>query len=512
MYFTGMRSRPTSDESTIKINWEGSLFVHHSLGMVNREILTALLKLPNLSIRHIPFEPDQFTPGADSKYHALTQLPREPHPDADVHIRHRWPPDFSRPPSGKFILMQPWEFGSLPVTWRDAMLDTVDEVWVYTRFLKICYERSGIPAEKVKVVPIGIDPQLFTPDAPPIPWIRHATGNCFRFLFNGGVTTRKGTDILINAYLNEFSAGEPVCLIVKDSDVYGKEMSAKVRDLAGRNDIARIVYASDPIPHEQLPGLYTACDCYVHPYRAEGYGLPIAEALACGLPVIVTGGGACLDFVEPDGGYFVKCSIETMKTKKVSDLVTVDYPFWLLPDTGHLMSIMRYIYNNRKKARQRGREAGEQLRAVHTWETSALLAEVRIRSLLGRLPPPAGNDDKLLERNALIDRAISLLQIGSYTDAVDLFQKILLRYGDNSLAYEGLAIAAFYRKNYDEACNLFAAANRIGRDSVDILVNWYEAAKMANSTGQLTGPVSAALQNHCDNDELRAIALELGVL
>jgi hypothetical protein len=60
-----MHPRPTPQEPTIKINWEGSLFVHHSLGMVNRELLTALLKFPNLSIRHIPFEPDQFAPAAD---------------------------------------------------------------------------------------------------------------------------------------------------------------------------------------------------------------------------------------------------------------------------------------------------------------------------------------------------------------------------------------------------------------------------------------------------------------
>ena len=38
-----------------------------------------------------------------------------------------------------------------------------------------------------------------------------------------------------------------------------------------------------------MAALYAACDCLVHPYRGEGFGLPIAEAMACGLPVIVTG-------------------------------------------------------------------------------------------------------------------------------------------------------------------------------------------------------------------------------
>jgi tetratricopeptide (TPR) repeat protein len=250
----------------------------------------------------------------------------------------------------------------------------------------------------------------------------------------------------------------------------------------------------------------------VHPYRAEGYGLPIAEASACGLPVIVTGSGACLDFVEPDGGFFIKCAIETMKSKKVGDLATVDYPFWMQPDTEHLMSIMRYVFDNKEKALRRGRTAGERLRSVHTWETAASIADQRIRALLNRQPQTPSGSDALLERNALTDRAIALLQIGSYEAAVDIFQKIIMRYGDSSLAYEGLAIAAFYRKNYEEACNLFAAANRLSRDSIDIIINWYEAAKLTNTTSQLSSPVHAALQHHADHDELRAIALELGVL
>ncbi|MBN1307043.1 MAG: glycosyltransferase [Chitinispirillaceae bacterium] len=507
-----MGAQQSPAEKTIKINWEGSLFVHHSLGMVNRELMTELIKFPHLTLRHIPYEPEQFTPGKDSKYWSLTALRREPHHDADIHIRHRWPPDFSRPPSGKFILMQPWEYGSLPVSWCEAIAETVDEVWVYSRFLKICYERSGIPADKVKIVPNGIDPLCFNPNAPPAPWVRQASGNRYRFLFNGGVTTRKGADVLINAYLSEFRSDEPVCLVIKDSDMYVKGISAKVRELASRDDIARMVYTSDSIPHEQLPGLYTSCNCYVHPYRAEGYGLPIAEAMACGLPVIVTGGGACLDFVEPGCGYFVKCSLETMKSKQVSNLATVDYPFWLMPDTGHLRSIMRYIFENKEEARQRGRNAAETVRSVHTWENAAVVAERRFRALLGRLSAEENEKTPALERRARIDRAVSLLQAGAYDDAIDAFQKILLRYDKSSLAYEGLAIAAFYKKNYEEACSLFAAANRLSHDNVNIIVNWYEAAKTIHAADQLIEPVQRALQLHRDNDELRAIAVEMGIL
>jgi tetratricopeptide (TPR) repeat protein len=200
-----------------------------------------------------------------------------------------------------------------------------------------------------------------------------------------------------------------------------------------------------------------------------------------------------------------------MKVKQVSDLVTVDYPFWLVPDVDHLRSVMRYVYTYRDKARERGQCAGTILRSIHTWANAATIAERRIRSLMDE-SVPLGNETTLLTRNTKIDKGISLLQMGAYNEAISIFQKILLLHGENSLAYEGLAIAAFYKKNYDEACHLFAAANRISNDTIDILVNWYEAAKMVDATDQLIEPVSKAMQFHRDNDELRSIAVEIGIL
>jgi len=496
----------------LKMTWEGSLFIHHSLGMVNRELLCELMTFPEFDIRLSLFEPNTFSPDMHSKFSPLTSLSTVPHDYSDVYIRHRWPPDFTRPNTGRFIVMQPWEYGSLPVTWQRAMNSVVDEVWVYTRYLKTCYERSGVAPEKIHVVPLGIDPELFNPSATPLPWVNEAIGNRFCFLYNGGVTTRKGTDILVNAYLSEFSAEEPVCLFIKDSDYYGKDLAGKVRVLSERRDIAAIVYRSVNCSHEELPGLYTAADCYVHPYRAEGYGLPIAEAMACGKPVVVTGGGACLDFVEPDSGYFIKCSLETMKTKQISSLETVGYPFWLIPDMNHLRSVLRYVYENQGKARIIGAAAGKTIRTLHTWHNAAGIVRQRINYLTGMENHPESADDAHNEKNLLTDQAIALLESGKFSEAVPLFHKLLIRFGENSLAYEGLGIAAFHRKDYNEACNLFCAANRISPFSVDILLNWYEAARCIGITRDLVVPVTAALGAVPANDELKAIALEMGIL
>lgn len=499
----------------IKINWEGSLFVHHSLGMVNRELLTELLHSSLFDIRYIPFEPDQFTPSPQSKYAVLQKVSQTPHPDADIHVRHRFPPDLSKPPSGKFILMQPWEFGSLPVAWCKAMSSVVDEIWVCSRFLKLCYEKSGVPREKIVVVPNGIDPMLFTPDALKASWVREAAAGRYCFLYNGGITTRKGTDLLINAYLSEFRVDEQVCLVIKDSVVYPKGMAVRVKALSDQTDIAKIIYSGQSMAHEDLAGLYTACDCYVHPYRAEGYGLPIAEAMACGKPVIVTGGGACLDFVEPDKGYFVKCTLEQIPEKKIGNFVTVDYPFWLQPDMDHLRSVLRYVFNNREKAAKRGREASDGIRMHHRWQDAAGIAMKRLEALCSattnQFPVKPTTAPEIAAREIALTHAIALLRKGAYEDAILELQKILLRYGECCVTYEGLGIASFYKGNYQEACNLFAAANKLGPDTIDILLNWYEAAKFAHREEEMHIPVHRALQQYPENDELRAIGLAIGV-
>lgn len=321
--------------------------------MVNRELLTELINFTDFDIRIIQSEHDQYTPDSNSKYGDLLKLPRQPHAQAHLNIRHHWPPDFEKAQTGKLVVIFPWEYGSLPVTWRDQMIDNTNEIWVYSSYLKKCYELSGIPSSMVHIIPPGIDCSLFSPDTSEMPLFTNLKAGRFCFFFNGGVTLRKGTDILVNAYLNEFTAADNVCLIIKDSFSYGKELARKVQLLGSRTDIAAIKYILQNFNHEDLPRLYKSCDCYVHPCRAEGFGLPVAEALACEKPVITTGFGATSDFITQDSGYLIESTVEYMKEKNVSGYETVDTPFWAVPDMKHLQLLMRYVYEHYDEARKK---------------------------------------------------------------------------------------------------------------------------------------------------------------
>ena len=130
-----------------------------------------------------------------------------------VTIRHAFPPNWNPPEQGRWVHIQPWEFGALPLDWVAPLRDRVDEIWAPSTYVKRVYERSGIAGEKVYVIPWGVDPAVFHPQAPPL---LLPTRKRFKFLFIGGTTARKGFDVLFDAYLSEFMPADNVCLVVKD--------------------------------------------------------------------------------------------------------------------------------------------------------------------------------------------------------------------------------------------------------------------------------------------------------
>src|SRR5262249_1802662 len=299
-----------------------------------------------------------------------------------AHIRHQWPPNWTPPAEGHWVVMQPWEFGSLPRAWVEPLVALADEVWAYSRFVRDCYVHSGVPAERVHLIPLGVDTDRFRPGLPPLPL---RTAKPLKFLFVGGTIARKGIDVLLTAYAQAFTAADPVCLVGKDMGngtfYQGQTAEQLIAHLQAREGAPAIEYLDGNLTEEELAGLYAACDCLVHPYRGEGFGLPIAEALACGLPVIVTGSGAALDFCDAANAYLVPARVVPCPHKRVGEWETVDSPWLAGPDPVALRDLLRHVAAHPEEARAKGRAGRERIASNFTWDKAAAAVEARLRAL-----------------------------------------------------------------------------------------------------------------------------------
>lgn len=378
------------DEEPLCLDWYGGLFVRHSLSLVNRELCLGLLG-QGFSLTFHPTEPDDFDPLDEPRLQPLKTC-REQRPEhVDVTVRHHWPPDFSPVERGRLVVIQPWEYGSVPAAWVQPINDNLDELWVPSSFVRECYIAGGVRADKVQVVPNGVNTDIFSPGAPPRTL---ATGKKFRFLFVGGTISRKGIDVLLAAYAAAFTAADDVCLVIKDmggNGIYkGQTAGEMIRSFMSRPEHPELLYLDDMLDDRELAGLYTACHCLVHPYRGEGFGLPIAEAMACGLPPIVTGLGAALEFCPPRIAWLIPAEKHLLAKKAIGDLETVDYPWLAEPDFGALAALMRHAVEHPQEVTQRGQAAARHIRENFTWDHAAGTAQQRLLQLVRRDEPQQG--------------------------------------------------------------------------------------------------------------------------
>ncbi|MBL7998115.1 MAG: glycosyltransferase [Candidatus Kapabacteria bacterium] len=371
----------------LNIVWEGSQFVHHSLARINREHCANIIRSGIANMAVVPYENDQFAPDGNAKLemiwkHDVRSAPPAMDSKPFAWIRHTYPPKSNPPHGAKWIINQPWEFSALRKDFVE-LFNQADEVWTPSNFCREAYIRSGVDANKVQVIPNGIDPELFTPAGiiPQLP-----TTKRFKFLFVGGTIFRKGIDILLEAYVNAFTAQDDVTLIIKDmgGDSFYKGQTAEhlIAEIRKNPNAPEILYMDSTLTDEQLAQLYRACDVFVSPYRGEGFSLPTLEAMACGLPVIVTKGGSTDDFVDETVGW-------TIPAEKRSIGITIDghelaEPAWLLePDAAVLESTLQYVVNNPQERIPKGISAAHRARTDWTWTTATLQVLTRLDILYG---------------------------------------------------------------------------------------------------------------------------------
>jgi glycosyltransferase involved in cell wall biosynthesis len=150
-----------------------------------------------------------------------------------------------------------------------------------------------IPIERFRIVPNGINTDLFYP----IPEVERDKDRII--VTNSADTPLKGLSHLLRA-VDKISKSRTVKLTVVGSPKKNGSIKKLIRELG----IRRLVTFTGRIDNGEFVRQYAKASIAVVPSMYEGFGLPAGEAMACGLPVISTTGGA-LPEVVGDAGILV---------------------------------------------------------------------------------------------------------------------------------------------------------------------------------------------------------------
>ncbi|PDV99846.1 glycosyltransferase [Candidatus Chloroploca asiatica] len=262
------------------------------------------------------------------------------------------------------------EVDRLPSTWV-AQANLMDEVWTPTAWGAAMFRESGV-TRPVHVVPLGVDLATFRPGPARE---RLAERTIFLSVFEWG--RRKGWDLLLSAYRAAFRPDDPVLLLLKlDCRTPAtnplRELHAALP--APAPPVGILYNRAMTVP--QLVELYQSADCFVLPSRGEGWCMPALEAMACGVPAIVTDWSGSTAFLTETCGYPLA----------VRRLVPADphEPLyrgaqWAEPDHDHLVALLRHVHTHREEARARGSAAASEAQRW-SWDAAAKRIGARIHS------------------------------------------------------------------------------------------------------------------------------------
>jgi glycosyltransferase involved in cell wall biosynthesis len=257
-------------------------------------------------------------------------------------------------------------------------LDYYDEVWAPAQFEMDALVNSGLRHPHLHKVCDAVDTDLFRPGAVPLP-IPGRRGFCFLTLSQyvperlDMIETpqclhdlalvwnhaRKGIEVLLRAFLQEFGPDEDVCLVVKSTHDGDKVRAAVSRLCAELGWPAarckQIIPLGGWTETEDLPRIYAAADAFILVSRGEGWGRPLAESMAMGVPSVGTRFGGNTEFMNAENSYLVDytpVAVSSTMGKKFTSLGE-----WAEPSVPHLRERLRAILTDIDEARRRGRVA-----------------------------------------------------------------------------------------------------------------------------------------------------------
>jgi len=236
-----------------------------------------------------------------------------------------------------------------------------DIILAPSTFCRNAYLSSGINPNNLFYVPYPLNTEKWNPGVEPL---HKKNDDIFRFLYMNTSFERKGIDLLILAWLQEFKKDEPVELSLKTYQEH-KDLIPKnlITNIAKKNGLSFSVAApvhlyDQAIDDDEIPGFMKSFDALVSPHRSEGFGMNPWYAMALGIPVICTNYGGTMDFAKQDLTWLIDVTGHSTPSKSQCEI----FPnfkdiIWAEPDLDSLRQQMRACFND-AQARKQKAEAG----------------------------------------------------------------------------------------------------------------------------------------------------------
>lgn len=245
-----------------------------------------------------------------------------------------------------------WESSIYPPEWVEKLKSAeIDLILSASDYICNAIHKQGLPAQKWHH---GIDERF--------KFKERLHDGIFTFLHYNSFEFRKGWEIVLQAFTEEFHIEESVKLILKGRELRECRwiIPETITDLTRFKIHPLVEIVTGHLSDTEMVRLSDSADCFVYPSKGEGWGLPPCEMMAVGCPAIIPNAHSFTEYfdkkdcikVELDGylnaeprykGYLIHCSVTDLRKK------------------------MRWAFSNQNTIRSMGKKASKRIHKYYNW-------------------------------------------------------------------------------------------------------------------------------------------------